>query len=59
MKNMLLSAVVVGTVLAAFALYAERKRSLRNRIGDTEEDAYDTMNEGMGTLKRPAYHAMG
>lgn len=59
MKNMLLTAAAVGAVLAAFILYTERKRSLGNRIEDAAEDAYDTMNEGIGKLERPAYHAMG
>ena len=59
MKNMLLTATVFGTVLAAFVLYAERKRRSSNRIKDAAEDAYDTMNEGIGKLERPAYHAMG
>lgn len=59
MKNMLVTAAAVGSVLAAFVLYAERKRRLRNRIEDAAEDAYDTMNKGIGKLERPAYHTMG
>lgn len=59
MKNMLLTAAAVGAVLAAMLIYVERKNSSRNKIAGAAEDAYDTMNKAIGSVERPAYHAMG
>jgi Mn2+/Fe2+ NRAMP family transporter len=64
MKSMLIAAAIVGAAVAGLILY------LRNHIEDTPtlgqgdikdaaKSAYDTMNEGLGKLDRPAQHAMG
>ena len=59
MKNMLLTATVVGAGIAALALYYQKKSRPRNRIEAAAKDAYQTMNEGIGSLERPMQHSMG
>jgi hypothetical protein len=59
MKKMFLTAAAVGAVIAAMVVYNERKNRPRNRIKDAAKDAYDTMNEGIGSVERPFQHAMG
>jgi hypothetical protein len=59
MKTMLLSAAAVGAVLAAMILYVDRKNKPGNRVKDAAKDAYKLMNKGIGSIERPAYHAMG
>jgi hypothetical protein len=59
MKQLLLTAAAIGAVLAAMIIYNERKNRPENRIKDAAEDAYDTMNEGIGSIERPMHNAMG
>ncbi len=56
---MLLTAAAVGAVIAAMIVYVDRKNRPINRVSDAAEDAYDTMNEGIGSIERRAQHAMG
>jgi hypothetical protein len=59
MKNMLLTATVVGAAIAGLALYLQKNSQPKNKAMDAAKDAYQTMNDGIGKLERPAYHAMG
>jgi LPXTG cell wall anchor motif len=59
MKNMLLTAAALGAVIAGLALYYQKKNKPQNRIKDAAKDAYQTMNEGIGSIERPMQHAMG
>ena len=59
MKNILLTATGVGAIIAGFILYAQKKNKPQNKIKDAAKDAYQTMNEGIGSLERPMQHAMG
>ncbi|RYY72740.1 MAG: hypothetical protein EOO52_20475 [Gammaproteobacteria bacterium] len=59
MKTMLLSAAIVGTAIAALILYNQQQSKPKNRIEDAAKDAYDTMNEAIGSVERPMQHAMG
>ncbi len=56
---MLLAATVVGATIAGLVLYFQRKNKPSNQVLDAAKDAYHTMNNGIGQLERPAYHAMG
>ena len=56
---MLLTATVVGAAIAGLALYLQKKSQPKNKALDAANNAYQTMNEGIGKLERPAYHAMG
>jgi hypothetical protein len=35
------------------------KKQTRQRVKDAAKDAYKLMNKGIGSIERPAYHAMG
>lgn len=59
MKTILLSVVLVGAAIAAIVLYNEEQNKPKNRIKNAAEDAYDTMNEAIGSVERPMHHAMG
>jgi multisubunit Na+/H+ antiporter MnhC subunit len=59
MKSMLLTALVVGAAIAGLALYYQKKNKPQNRMEDAAKDAYQTMNEGIGSVERPMHHAMG
>lgn len=59
MKSMLLTATVVGAAITGLILYYQKKNKPANRIEDAAKDAYQTMNEGIGGIERPAHHAMG
>lgn len=59
MKNMFIAAVTVGAAIAGLILYVERKNRSSNKVLDAASDAYKTMNKGIGSIERPAYHAMG
>jgi hypothetical protein len=59
MKTMLLSVALLGIGIAGFILYNEEQKKPKNRIKNAAEDAYDTMNEAIGSVERPMQHAMG
>jgi len=59
MKKMLLTATALGTAIAGLIVYYQRKNKSSNRVLEAENDAYKTINEGIGQLERPAHHAMG
>ena len=59
MKSMLLTATAVGAAIAGLILYYQRKNKPSNKVLGAAKDAYQTMNEGIGQLERPAHHAMG
>jgi hypothetical protein len=59
MKSMLIAAVTVGAAIAGLLLYAERRSRSSNKVLEAAEDTYQTMNKGIGSMERPAYHAMG
>ncbi|RYZ30345.1 MAG: hypothetical protein EOO10_03160 [Chitinophagaceae bacterium] len=59
MKNMLLTAAALGAAIAGLVLYYQKKNKPQNRIEDAAKDAYQTMNEGIGSIERPMQHAMG
>lgn len=59
MKSILITATAVGAAIAGLILYYQRKNRPANRVLDAAEDAYHTMNEGIGRVERPAQHAMG
>jgi len=59
MKNMLLTATAVGAAIAGLALYYQKKNKPQNQIKDAAKNAYQTMNEGIGSIERPMQHAMG
>ncbi|HUC79740.1 MAG TPA: hypothetical protein VMR70_02445 [Flavisolibacter sp.] len=59
MKTMFLTAAIVGAAIAGYILYEQQRRKPNNRIEDAAEDAYDTMNEAIGSVERPMQHAMG
>ena len=56
---MLLTVAIVGAAIAGLLLYLENQDRPANRIEDAAEDAYDTMNEAIGSVERPMQHAMG
>lgn len=56
---MLLTATAVGAAIAGLILYYQRKNKPSNKVLGAAKDAYQTMNEGIGQLERPAHHAMG
>ena len=59
MKSMLLAVLVVGAAVAALIVYNEEQRKPQNRIKNAAEDAYDTMNEAIGSIERPLTNTMG
>lgn len=59
MKTMLLTVVVLGAAIAGLILYMEEQNKPKTRIQDAAEDAYDSMNEAIGSIERPMQHAMG
>jgi len=59
MKTMLLSVALLGVAIAGLVLYSEEQKKPKNRIKNAAEDAYDTMNEAIGSVERPMQHAMG
>ena len=59
MKSMLIAATTVGLVMAGLMLYNQQRNKPKNRIKDAAKDAYQTMNEGIGSVERPMHHAMG
>ena len=59
MKNMLFTASVVGIAIAVLVLYYQKTTKPKNRIEDAAKDAYNTMNEGIGSIERPMQHVMG
>jgi hypothetical protein len=59
MKTMLLTAAIVGVAIAGYLLYEQQRSKPKNRIEEAAEDAYDTMNEAIGSVERPMQHAMG
>ena len=56
---MLLTVAIIGVAIAGIILYNEERNKPENRIKDAAEDAYDTMNEALGSVERPMQHAMG
>jgi hypothetical protein len=59
MKSMLLAATTVGLAIAGLILYNQQRAKPKNRIKDAAKNAYQTMNEGIGSVERPMHHAMG
>ncbi|WP_121354277.1 hypothetical protein [Flavisolibacter nicotianae] len=59
MKKMLLTATALGTAIAGLIVYYQRKNKSSNRVLESADDAYKTINEGIGHIERPAHHAMG
>jgi len=54
MKNILIFACIAG-IASAIAIYfttEANKNSDSNRIAGAAEDAYDTMNKGIGSVER-------
>lgn len=60
MKKILIAATTAGVAIAGIILY-NRKRSnpSSKRIENAANDAYKTMNEGLGKVERNAMHSMG
>jgi hypothetical protein len=58
MKSMFLSVAVIGAAIAGLILYTEHKNRPRNRVLDAADDAYKTMNKGIGSIERFT-HATG
>ena len=59
MKNILIFACVAG-IASAIAIYfttEANKSSGANRIAGAAEDAYDTMNQGIGSVERGTRNA--
>lgn len=61
---MFIAATVAGAAVAGLILYLQKLNKDRNlldsgNIKRAAKDAYDTMNEGIGSLERPGQHAMG
>lgn len=59
MKTMLLTVAIIGVAVAGLILYTEEQKKPKNRIKNAAEDAYDTMNEAIGSVERPMQYAMG
>ena len=59
MKSMLIAAAAVGTALAGLVLYARRQNKPGKEIEDAATGAHKTINGAMGSVERPAHHAMG
>ncbi len=59
MKSMLIAAATIGAAIAGLILYSEKKKRPENRIADAAKDAYQTMNQGIGSIERSAHNAIG
>lgn len=60
MKKMLIASVAVGAAIAGLILSTRRnQRKGTKQIGDAANDAYKTMNAGIGAVERNALHSMG
>ncbi|MDB5206441.1 MAG: hypothetical protein JWR72_1516 [Flavisolibacter sp.] len=59
MKKMFIAASAVGAAIAGLVLYYQRKNKPENKMIDAAKDAYQTINNGLGNLERPAHHTMG
>jgi hypothetical protein len=59
MKSMLIAAATIGAAIAGLILYSEKKKRPENRISDAAKDAYQTMNQGIGSIERSTHNAIG
>jgi hypothetical protein len=59
MKNMLIAASALGAGIAGLVIYYQRKSKPANRIANAAKDAYETINNGLDKVERPAHHTMG
>ncbi len=56
---MLITACALGAAIAGLVLYYQKKNKPGNRVTDAGKIGYQTMNNGLVKLERPAHHAMG
>lgn len=59
MKQILIAATAVGVAIAGIILYGQKRNTGSKPIADAAKDAYNTMNKGLGKIKRNTVHTMG
>lgn len=60
MKKIMIAASLVGTFAAGLILYfTNQNRKPAGQIKNAAEDAYRTMNDGIGKVERLGQHSMG
>jgi len=59
MKSILIAATAVGAAIAGIILYSRNRNNAANRVENAAQDAYNTMNNGIGKIERKAMHSMG
>lgn len=60
MKKILIAATAVGAAIAGIILYNRNRNSGEvKKVEHAAKDAYDTMNEGIGTIERNTMNSMG
>ena len=59
MKKILIAATAVGAAIAGIILYNRKRNTDSKTIENAAQDAYNTMNDGLGKVERNTMHSMG